>query len=233
MTQEQLNELLKDAVNEKDLHCADIPSIDLYLDQIVSIMSDKNKEGSERFSDRVLTKAMVNNYSKAGLITPIKGKTYNREQIIQMLLTSSLKNSLSISEIKTIMDRLYECDGMDAQKLSSYYERYLGIKEQNREFCVNAADELVSANSFDTERADDMILAAFGLLSLSDYFCCISRAILEKVAPPTEETKDKDKDKDKDKKKKSDKKDKNDDLSNGEAETEPIVTISDESEQDN
>ena len=35
---------------------------------------------------------MINNYSKAKVITPVKGKKYTKEQIIQMLIIYQLKN---------------------------------------------------------------------------------------------------------------------------------------------
>ena len=107
MNQEKINSILSQATNDADLLISEIPSLDLYLDQIIKLISDKNAQGSDVFADRVPTKTMVNNYSKAELISPLKGKTYNKEQIIQILLTNSLKNTLSIAEIKSIMDCIF------------------------------------------------------------------------------------------------------------------------------
>ena len=85
MNREELIAVAKDAVNEAELESREIPAIDLYVDQILNLVSGKLSEGSERFLDRQLTKTMINNYSKDGLITQIKGKKYNKEQIIQIL----------------------------------------------------------------------------------------------------------------------------------------------------
>ena len=93
MDERQLTQLIREAVRDADLRPEDIPSIDLYLDQITCLMSEKLKEGSERFYDRVLTKTMINNYSKDGLISPVKGKKYSKEQFLQMLLVYELKNT--------------------------------------------------------------------------------------------------------------------------------------------
>ena len=94
MNQDKFNSILNDAVNDSDLSENEIPQIDLYLEQIIRLISDKNLQGSPSYYHRFPTKTMVNNYSKAGLISPLKGKTYNKEQIIQILLTNSLKNRL-------------------------------------------------------------------------------------------------------------------------------------------
>ena len=98
MDAQKLNELLQEAVNDADLTSSEIPSIDLYLEQILLLVADKNKEGSE-LADRTLTKNMINNYSKDGMIMPVKGKKYTKEQIVQMLVVYSLKNTLSFEEI--------------------------------------------------------------------------------------------------------------------------------------
>ena len=64
MTNQELEALVADAVNDAELRSADIPAIDLYVDQIINLVSSKLGEGSERYSDRLLTKTMINNYSK-------------------------------------------------------------------------------------------------------------------------------------------------------------------------
>ena len=96
----EMERLVREAVSDADLHPSEIPAIDLYLDQITSLVSEKRKDASPLFADRVLTKTMINNYSKDGLLSPIKGKKYSKEHILQMLLVYEMKNTLSIGEIK-------------------------------------------------------------------------------------------------------------------------------------
>ena len=117
----ELKALLAEAVRDADLHPNEIPSIDLYLDQITSLADEKRKEGSPRFADRALTKTMINNYSKDGLLSPIKGKKYTKEQILQMLLVYEMKNTLSISEIKRILQNVYALPEYDAAALERIY----------------------------------------------------------------------------------------------------------------
>ena len=74
MDKNELEAIVREAVRDADLRPEEIPAIDLYLDQITSLMAEKLKEGSSRYEDRILTKTMINNYSKDGLISPVKGK---------------------------------------------------------------------------------------------------------------------------------------------------------------
>ena len=180
MNQDKFNAILNDAVNDKDLGENEIPQIDLYLEQIIRLISDKNLQGSPSYYHRFPTKTMVNNYSKAGLISPIKGKTYNKEQIIQILLTNSLKNTLSIAEIKDIMSA-FEISGDDIS-LTDAYEKYIEMKNVNREICPIAIEKILGESNLDTQSNMDCIMLSMGLASLADYIKCISRALLEATA---------------------------------------------------
>jgi hypothetical protein len=133
MQAEELKALIEDAVNDTDLRVGDIPSIDLYLDQITSLMSDQISKGSPRFHDRILTKTMVNNYSKDGLLSPLTGKKYSKEQFLQMLLVYAMKNTLSIGEIKQVLQSVYALEEYDKHFLENAYERYLDEKQRMRE----------------------------------------------------------------------------------------------------
>lgn len=180
MNQDKFNSILNDAVNDSDLSENEIPQIDLYLEQIIRLISDKNLQGSPSYYHRFPTKTMVNNYSKAGLISPLKGKTYNKEQIIQILLTNSLKNTLSIAEIKDIMSA-FEMNGGEIS-LTDAYEKYIEMKDVNREICPIAMEKLIAQNNLNVENNMDCIMLAMGLASLADYIKCISRALLESTA---------------------------------------------------
>ena len=102
MTENEILKHIQNAVSDVDLVDTEIPSIDLYLDQILSIVSEKTALSAPRYRERALTKTMINNYSKSGLISPVNGKKYTRAQIVEMLLVYALKSTLSIDEIKEL-----------------------------------------------------------------------------------------------------------------------------------
>lgn len=181
---DDLKALFTDAVSDADLHGNEIPSINLYLDQIISLIADCNAKGAERYRDRVLTKTMINNYSKEGLIKPIKGKKYTREQVLQMLYIYAHKGTLSIGEIKRLLYGVYAAEeSFDGDALEACYERFLAIKQSNREECVDALDRLMATNALDPAKEPDYFLTVLGAVSLSAYFRSIAEAMLEARYP--------------------------------------------------
>ena len=87
---------------------SDIPSIDLYMDQVTTFM-DKHLSGNKRYEeDKILTKTMINNYSKNNLLPPKIKKKYSKDHVILLILIYYYKNILSISDINTILTPL--CD---------------------------------------------------------------------------------------------------------------------------
>ena len=187
MDAQKLAGLLGEAVNDADLTGAEIPSIDLYLEQILSLVADKNKEGSE-VADRTLTKNMINNYSKDGLITPVKGKKYSKEQIVQMLVIYSLKNTLSIEEIKRTMEGIYAKEDYSGQKLIHAYDKAMAIKQAQKHRCPETVQQIMESEQLDPRDGEDYFVTLLAVASLSVYFRNIAKAMLEEYPlPPSEE----------------------------------------------
>lgn len=202
MNKNELYDIARDAVNDAELNSGDIPAIDLYVDQILNLVSDRLLSGSERFYDRQLTKTMINNYSKDGLITPVKGKKYNREQIVQMLTVYSLKGTLTINEIKRLLDGAYACEGFDGKDLLALYDRHLELKEESRELAISELDGMIERNRLDIDNDIDYISIVCALASFSAHLRNIAQAMIDTRFPLPEEPKDEEKeDKEKDKEK--------------------------------
>ena len=188
MNKSELYDIAKDAVNDAELRSTDIPPIDLYVDQILNLLSERLSQGSKRYLDRQLTKTMINNYSKDGLITPVKGKKYNKEQILQMLTIYTLKGTFSIGEIKRLLDGAYASDGFDASSLTALYDRHLDIKAVNREYALAALDGILERNELDIDNDTDYISTVCALASLSAQLKNIAQAMIDARFPePVEE----------------------------------------------
>ena len=190
MDLQKMEELVRDAVNDADLHPDEIPSIDLYLDQITSLAAEKRKTGSERFQDRDLTKTMINNYSKDGLLSPIKGKKYSKDHILQMLLVYSLKNTLSIGEIKRILQNTYQMPDYDGSIIDASYRRLLSIKEYERGRAWDVIEAFLSREHLDPENEEDFLSLILGLSAISSYAKNIVQALLDEHYPNLDEKKE-------------------------------------------
>lgn len=189
MNENELKALLAEAVRDADLHPREIPSIDLYLDQITSLADEKRKEGSPRFADRALTKTMINNYSKDGLLSPIKGKKYSKEQILQMLLVYEMKNTLSIGEIKRILQNVYALPKYDAASLERIYTRYLDVKEDERASTVENVAEFADQADLNLENEEDFLVFLLSLSAMSSYLKNAVQILLESHYPDLNEEK--------------------------------------------
>jgi hypothetical protein len=179
MNEKELYTHITNAVSDADLSDTEIPAIELYLDQILSLVTDKNSASAERYRERALTKTMVNNYSKDGLISPINGKKYSRAHIIEMLLVYNLKNSLSIEEIKRVLTGVREECGFSGEELVSAYHRFLSLKASNRSRAGDAVKHLIQEDELSAEDDKDFFLLLLDIFSLSAYLKEIGRELLE------------------------------------------------------
>lgn len=127
---EEFERIVDRAFHQSVIHGGDIPAIDLYMDQIITLIEDKYAPNKRREGEKLLTKTMVNNYSKEGLIKPIKGKKYSKEHILQMLVIYGLKNTLSIGEVKQVLRGLYAQEHFDGKALEKCYEHALAQGEK-------------------------------------------------------------------------------------------------------
>lgn len=183
---DQLRAQLSEAIRDASLYSEDIPAIDLYLDQIMSLVADAQSRGAAHFAERQLTKTMINNYSKDGLIMPVKGKKYTKEHIVQMLLVYSLKNTLSMTEIKRVLVDLYD----KQVPLIDCYDDYLATKLEDRELCLSAVDAVVSRSDLDDrdlDKDEDYFRVLLEVCRMSDYFRCMAQTMIAARYPNLEE----------------------------------------------
>ena len=197
MNRDELQITVNDAINDVDLKSEEIPAIDLYVDQILNLVSESLKNGSERYFDRQLTKTMVNNYSKEGLITPVKGKKYDKEQILQILTVYTLKSTISIGEIKRLIEAMYATEGFDANALTRMYDRHLEIKNADREQVTEVVDGIIARNELDVSDDLDYISLIFALTAFSAHLKNVAQAMIDARYPSDVDDKSEDEDDDK------------------------------------
>ena len=164
----QLEQIIAQAANPDRLEPDQIPELDLYIDQILMLFEDKLGDNRRHEKDKILTKSMVNNYSKERMIRPMRGKKYTREQILQILLICSLKNMLSIGDIKRLMTVLME-EGVQAQGLEEIFRNDRDNQQSLRQDVEVIIQHLHSdyAEQMDTTELVSLLL---GLARISN--CC-------------------------------------------------------------
>jgi len=81
----------------------ELPNLNLYLDQLVNILEKNLKYYIGNKDETIITKTMINNYVKQGLINPPKKKKYNRLHIATLFVICILKQIYSISDINELI----------------------------------------------------------------------------------------------------------------------------------
>lgn len=86
----------------------DIPNIDLYMDQVTTFMDEHLKFSKRYNEDKLLTKTMINNYTKNDLLPPPNKKKYTKEHMLMLIFIYYFKNILSFNDIQQMFNPLTE-----------------------------------------------------------------------------------------------------------------------------
>ena len=98
----------------------ELPDIELYMDQVITIIERYLAVFSADSHDKIITAAMINNYVKLGIIPKPEKKRYGRIHLAYLLVITILKQVITITEIK---------DGIFLQS------RLHGEKQAYNDFC--------------------------------------------------------------------------------------------------
>ena len=116
----------------------DLPSIELYMDQVTTFM-DKYLSQNKRYEeDKTLTKTMINNYTKNNLLPPPEKKRYTKEHLILLIYIYYLKNVVSINDIQIMLKPLIDHYFENPEAAHSLEEIYASLYklEQRQHFRV-------------------------------------------------------------------------------------------------
>jgi len=165
----------------------DIPNIDLYMDQVTTFM-DKHLTSSKRYSeDKLLTKTMINNYTKNELLPPPNKKKYTKEHMFLLIFIYYFKNILSINDIQSIFNPLTDRYYGDKSKvkLEDIYEEIFRLeKEQTDSLTKDMIRKMTKAKeSFAevTDPEDQEFLTTFSFISMLCFDVYMRKHMIEKM----------------------------------------------------
>lgn len=162
----------------------DIPSIELYMDQVTTFMDrylSKNKRTEE---DKTLTKTMINNYTKNDLLPPPNKKRYSKEHIILLIYIYYFKNVVTINDIQVVLQPLIDnyYDNKDAKhSLEEVYTTLYELEKlqyENTEDSITKTLELIE-QGFDGK--DDEYLKKLTFLALLGYDIYLKKKFMESI----------------------------------------------------
>lgn len=150
----------------------DLPEIDLYMDQVIALM-EKYLYTSTNEETKFITPSMINNYVKLGIMpAPIK-KKYSREHLAYLIIICSLKQAISIPNIKLMIDKKLEKNTI-SQILDAYSDLYDVAFKTITETCKNHinSDKPISDVVEDTSIFTAII--ASNCIDISNKLLCVN-----------------------------------------------------------
>ena len=165
---------------------ADIPNIELYMDQVTTFM-DSQMASSKRYpDDKVLTKTMINNYAKNHLLPSPNKKKYSKEHVLMLIFIYYFKSFLSISDIQALLtplaDRYFQKD--DGLNVEDLYNEVFGMEKEQVEYLKNdLLTKYQTANqSFaDADDKDRDFLTLFSFICLLSFDVYMKKQLIESI----------------------------------------------------
>lgn len=232
-SQELIREILQSI---QDFDVSDMPTIDLYMDQVTTYLNEKLKIAKRHEEDKLLTKTMINNYAKSHLLPPPEKKKYSKDHLLALLSIFFFKNVISINDVTTILtpllDEYFQNEEKPLDQILENFIEYIKGSDMEKPILKECEDSISMIKDIETDNREQ--LQTLSLISILCYDMFVRKIIVEKLVdslPKLEEktpdssekktnkdvkkkTEDKDSPKttkkavDKNKKKKSDEKDK-------------------------
>lgn len=91
----------------------DLPEIELYMDQVMSYLDKQLYIFQTSTSDKQITPSMINNYVKGEVVPAPISKRYSKEHLAIIQEVCTLKQVLTIAEVKQIIDKSYNTENKE------------------------------------------------------------------------------------------------------------------------
>lgn len=210
-TEDLLNSILASLDRIEYVKPEDIPNIDLYMDQVTTFMDQRLRSTVRNpGDDKVLTKTMINNYTKNDLLPPPVKKKYSREHVLLLIFIYYYKSILSINDIQTLLRPITEQffqNGKDFN-LESIYREIFSMEKEQVELLkedIRATFRQAESTFQDAPEESADFLRKFSFICLLSFDVYTKKLMIEKLVDELAkeqragEEKEKEKEKEKDK----------------------------------
>ena len=162
----------------------EIPNIDLYIEQVTSFLDNELASARRTPDDKTLTKTMINNYAKNGLLPPQEKKKYNKEHVLTLIFIYYFKNMMSISDIHALLSPITEeyFGNKDGFNMEDVYKEVFSLEAVETEKMVkDLAKKYKRANETfkDFPEKDQKYLHTFSLIAMLAYDVYIKKMLIQ------------------------------------------------------
>ncbi|WP_280771422.1 DUF1836 domain-containing protein [Salipaludibacillus daqingensis] len=170
-----LTELIPTMQLEQKITMEDIPDLDLYMDQVIQLFDRTFQNAKRNDKEKIITKTMINNYAKGGLLPPIKNKRYSKEHVMLISLIFELKGALSINDIKKTLQHINDKTSSDEYGVDDFYKRYLNIASENASSFVKETNEHTKIITEEVKRMEgdeyvQQVLMILSMITMSNFY---------------------------------------------------------------
>ena len=185
--QEFVNSLLQRLAKLNYIKPGDVPNIDLYMDQVTTFMDEHLSDVKRYEDDKILTKTMINNYTKNDLLPPPVKKKYSKEHIYVLTFIYYLKIILSISDIQKLLNPLTD-KFFNKEELPDLEYIYSEIYNMEKAQIASLSKDVVERTQvakeafLDVENEEDKdFLQLFSLVGLLSFDVYMKKNIIESL----------------------------------------------------
>lgn len=175
----------------------DIPNIDLYMDQVTTFMDSHLKSSTRNpKDDKILTKTMINNYTKNDLLPPPVKKKYSKEHVILLIFIYYYKGILSIGDIQELLQPITEhfFDAKGELDLEQVYEEVFGLEREQKEVLkadVQEKFDIAQQTFSDAPEDKQQFLKIFSFICMLSFDVYVKKMLIEKMIDGFSEAKGK------------------------------------------
>ena len=186
-TNDILNSILESLDHVDYIRLEEIPNIDLYMDQVTTFMNDHFASTKRYSDDKILTKTMINNYTKNNLLPPSIKKKYSKEHVLLLILIYYFKSILSIKDIETVLTPLREkyFPGEGEISLADLYREVCEMEksriEPMKDSVREAYEKSLSSFSDISDTDDQNELRMFTFLCSLSFDVYLKKMMIEKI----------------------------------------------------
>ena len=143
---DELMEIQERMRSQRPVNWEQLPDFPLYMDQVLSYMDRQILRFEE---DDGLTSAMVNNYTKSGLLPRAEGKKYNRTHLAYLTAICVLKRVMSAKDMEMVLSAQLE----QRQNVGEGYDQFRDSLDK----ALNLITEMMEAYNQPEDIADAAI----------------------------------------------------------------------------
>jgi len=186
-TEDLLNSIMQSIDKIDYIKPEDIPNIELYMDQVTTLMDNNLKSSLRNKSkDKVLTKTMINNYAKNNLLPPPYKKKYSKQHILLLIFIYYYKGVLSIGDIQSLLEPLKGelFESKEDLTLERVYKEIFALeKEQieNLKKDIQNKYDLSQTTFTDVEKEKQESLRLFSFISLLSFDVYVKKQMIENM----------------------------------------------------